>query len=98
MSATSNPAPQAPHESPSYGEQPQQKPSIIANSNYDPLDVVDGNADEREPMNNNYAPATEELPVQQIKTKLSIQPLTKEEIDELNKEFLTPLIENNEIL
>lgn len=86
---------------------------MVANSNYDPLDV-DGNADgesiNRQPINktqtypttNNFAPAFEETiqqqPVQQIKTKPSIQPLTKEEIDELNKEFLTPIIENNEIL
>ena len=113
MSAASNAAPQAPRESPSYGGAAQQKPSMVANSNYDPLDV-DGNADgesiNRQPMSrnqaypatNDFAPAIEETapqqPVQQIKTKQSIQPLTKEEIDELNKEFLTPIIENNEIL
>lgn len=97
--------PQAHHQSPRYGEQPPQKPSIVAQSNYDPLDVdgnADGESDNRLPTNGNFAPAFKEAPqpppVQPIKTKLLIQPLTKEEIDELNKELLTPLIENNEIL
>ena len=64
-------APQAPQESPSYGEAAQQKPSMVANSNYDPLDVdgdADGESVNRQPMSktqaypttNNFAPAFEE--------------------------------------